>query len=209
MWLQPSPKIILKASDLWKSDPIVLLRFSFVVTMVTFISFQKNPPGKQVAVDVHSTLPPKKTAIQNCLRKMVLSIPMFSRKPPVFLCGSSPGEDRFERSRTRSSAAPWAALEKLGRWIFEGRFGKHQPSQREVGWVVSKIFYVYPYLGEWSNLTNIFQMVVSNKTDGLTALYSAGQRREHQKNKRFLFSPLFWRRFPFWLIFFKGVETTN
>ena len=26
------------------------------------------------------------------------------------------------------------------------------------GWWVSNIFYVHPYLGEWSNLTYIFQM---------------------------------------------------
>ena len=55
----------------------------------------------------------------------------------------------------------WSRCRKRKPWESRGVLFSKRPERKKknvTGWWVSNIFYVHPYLGEWSNLTYIFQM---------------------------------------------------
>ena len=79
-----------------------------------------------------------------------LESPQAAADPVEPRCLAAPWKLRKESPRTRgvslkliaAKTSPWK-MDGFGRWYWL---------------VVSNIFYVHPYLGEWSILTNIFQM---------------------------------------------------
>ena len=95
---------------------------------------------------------------------------------------------------------PWTPGAKAGFW-----------NNKKLGCLVLKIFYVHPYLGKWSNLTNMFQRGWNHQLEKLGLLvgfFGGSLITRWWFQIFFMFTPT-WGNDPIWLIFFKGVETTN
>ena len=75
-----------------------------------------------------------------------------------------PGSPQAESSSLRGARD--GRMEIVGRWRWRLGYGCLKIMNPQDDWVVvSNIFYVHPYLGKWSKLTNIFQRGWNHQPD--------------------------------------------